>query len=51
LDYPADCGDHPSEGCIISAIANYTAIFMDTSNSQDDRKDALMYVNKSTLIK
>jgi hypothetical protein len=46
LHYPADCGDKPSDGCIISAIANHTAIFMDTSNSQVDRKDALMYVKQ-----
>jgi hypothetical protein len=46
LQYPADCGAKPSDGCIISAIANHTAIFMDTSNSKDDRKEALMYVKQ-----
>jgi hypothetical protein len=43
VHYPDDCGDTPSDGCVISAIANHTAIFMDTRNSKVDRKEALMY--------
>jgi hypothetical protein len=46
VHYPDDCGDTSSGGCIISAIANHTAIFMDTSNSKDDRKEALMYAKQ-----
>jgi hypothetical protein len=44
--YPDDCGDTPSDGCVISAIANHTAIFMDTGNSKVDRKEALMYAKQ-----
>jgi hypothetical protein len=51
VHYPGDCGDTPSDGCVISAIANQTAIFMDTSNGEGDRKEALMYAKQNTLVK
>ncbi|KIW08289.1 uncharacterized protein PV09_01207 [Verruconis gallopava] len=44
IKYPDDCGDNPEDGCIITAIANQTAIFTDTSQPDNLRKEALMYL-------
>jgi hypothetical protein len=42
--YPDDCGDKPGDGCVISAIANQTALFVKTSTPDVVRKEALMYL-------
>ncbi|KAF2663266.1 S1/P1 nuclease [Microthyrium microscopicum] len=44
LNYPADCGDKESDGCIITALHNYTTLFMDPKTHPLTRQEALKYV-------
>lgn len=44
IHYPSDCGDKASDGCIITAMANYTALFMDPSTDDETRQEALKFV-------
>jgi hypothetical protein len=41
LHYPSDCG---SGGCIVTAIQNQTALFMDPNTDDLTRQEALMYI-------
>jgi hypothetical protein len=44
VNYPADCENKPGEGCIISAIANQTSLFMDPNSSPIIRQEALKFI-------
>jgi S1/P1 Nuclease len=44
VNYPADCDNKPGEGCIISAIANQTALFMDPTTPAIVRQEALKFI-------
>jgi len=44
LNYPKDCDDQGSEGCIVSAINNHTALFLSSDSSDQTRQEALMFI-------
>lgn len=44
LVYPDDCAAQGKGGCIITAIANQTSLFLDASTAPDVRKEALKYI-------
>jgi len=41
VDYPSDC---PKEGCVVSAILNYTSIVLNATNTLTARKNATMFL-------
>jgi S1/P1 Nuclease len=44
VHYPADCDNNPGEGCIISAIANQTSLFLDLNSPAIVRQEALKFI-------
>ena len=44
MHYPADCGEKHNDGCVISAINEQTAVFIDPSTDTVSRREALEYV-------
>ncbi|KAF8849593.1 S1/P1 nuclease [Acephala macrosclerotiorum] len=44
LHYPKDCTDQGKDGCIITAITDQTALFLDPSTDPTIRKEALMFI-------